>query len=53
VVIKGSKDFLPKGTLFPRLFKDISVEFLSPVFPDNLTSRELNELVCTMIKRKL
>ncbi|MDP4196416.1 MAG: AMP-binding protein [Bacteroidota bacterium] len=53
VVIKGTKDFLPKGTLFPRPFKEISVEFLNPVFPDNLTSSELNELVCTMIKRKL
>ncbi len=33
VSIKGAHEALPKGSLFPRPFKKVEIEFLDPVYP--------------------
>lgn len=53
VVINGSKELLPKGTLFPKAFRKFTVEYLPPVYPDGMTASELNELVFEVMKKKI
>jgi long-chain acyl-CoA synthetase len=53
VTIKGAFEALPKGSWFPKPFRKIRVEFLSPVFPENHTYDALSEIVRNRIKRRL
>jgi long-chain acyl-CoA synthetase len=53
VAIKGSYDILPAGSRFPRLFKQVSVEFLKPVYPENHTYESLKNLVYQRLATKL
>lgn len=53
VAIKGSYDILPSGARFPRLFRKVSVEFLTPVYPDNHTYDSLRNLIQEQLKNKL
>lgn len=53
VAIKGSYDILPSGSRFPRLFRTVYIEFLSPVYPDNHTYESLKNLVYSQLQNKL
>ena len=53
VAIKGSYDILPAGSRFPRLFKQVSIEFLQPVYPENHTYESLKNLVFQRLSTKL
>jgi long-chain acyl-CoA synthetase len=53
VAIHGSFDILPSGSRFPRLFRKVSVEFLTPVYPDNHTYESLKDLVYSRLENKL
>jgi len=45
VAIKGSYDVLPSGARFPRLFRQVTVEFLKPVYPENHSYESLRKTV--------
>lgn len=45
VSIKGAIDALPRGSKFPRPFKKISVEYLTPVYPENHSYDSLADAV--------
>lgn len=45
VAINGSFDLLPPGRSFPRLFRKVSVSFLQPVFPVNMSYNDLRDKV--------
>ena len=53
VAIKGSYDILPSGSRFPRLFRKVSVEFLTPVYPENHSYESLKNLVYQRLENKL
>jgi len=53
VVINGAHKALPSGSVIPRLFKKVSVEFLEPVKPEGLSAEEITEKVKAMIGEKL
>jgi long-chain acyl-CoA synthetase len=53
VAINGSYNILPTGSRFPRLFKKVSVEFLSPVYPENHSYESLKNLVYKRLENKL
>ena len=53
VAINGSYDILPSGARFPRLFRRVSIEFLSPVYPDNHTYESLKNLVYKRLENNL
>ena len=53
VAIKGSYDILPSGSRFPRLFRRVSIEFLTPVYPENHTYESLKNLVYQRLANKL
>ncbi len=45
ICIRGAIDALPKGSLFPRPFTKICVEYLKPVYPENLSYDMLTQVV--------
>jgi long-chain acyl-CoA synthetase len=53
VAINGSYNILPTGSRFPRLFKKVSIEFLSPVYPENHTYESLKNIVYKRLENKL
>jgi long-chain acyl-CoA synthetase len=53
VAIKGSYNILPAGSHFPRLFRRVSVEFLTPVYPENHSYEALKNLVYQRLEKKL
>jgi long-chain acyl-CoA synthetase len=53
VAIKGSYDILPSGSRFPRLFKTVNIEFLTPIFPENHSYESLKNLVYQQLENRL
>lgn len=53
VAIKGTYDAFPTGKSFPKLFKKVSVEFLKPVYPENLSYNHLKDKVQTLVEGSL
>jgi long-chain acyl-CoA synthetase len=53
VAIRGSYNILPSGSKFPRLFRKVTVSFLSPVYPENHTYESLKNIVYQRVVRKL
>jgi long-chain acyl-CoA synthetase len=53
VAIKGSFKILPSGSLFPRLFRKVYIEFLQPVYPENHSYDSLKNLVRQCVANKL
>lgn len=53
VTINGAFHALPRGSFFPKPFKEIKVEFHKPIFPGNHTYETLSELVRNRIQRNL
>ena len=53
VVIDGAFNTLPRGSRFPKPFKEIQVEFIEPVFPQNESYEEINNRVRNLIQSKL
>ncbi|NJK95414.1 MAG: hypothetical protein HC905_11320 [Bacteroidales bacterium] len=53
VTIKGAFEALPRGSIFPKPFKLIRVEFHKPVFPENHSYESLSELVRSRIEGNL
>ena len=53
VAIRGSYNILPSGSRFPRLFKKVTVSFLSPVYPENHTYESLKNMVYQQVVGKL
>ncbi|MCA1744655.1 MAG: 1-acyl-sn-glycerol-3-phosphate acyltransferase, partial [Bacteroidales bacterium] len=45
VSIKGAIEALPKGSIFPRPWKKVQVEFLQPVYPENNTYEQITNAV--------
>jgi long-chain acyl-CoA synthetase len=53
VAINGSYNILPAGSRFPRLFRKVTVEFLTPVYPENHSYESLKNLVYNRLENKL
>jgi long-chain acyl-CoA synthetase len=53
VAIRGSYNIMPSGSKFPRLFRKVTVSFLSPVYPENHTYESLKNMVYQRVVRKL
>jgi long-chain acyl-CoA synthetase len=53
VTIQGAHKALPKGSLFPKPFKKIDIEFLEPVYPHNDSYDDLTMKVKNQIQYKL
>jgi long-chain acyl-CoA synthetase len=53
VTIKGAYEALPSGSLLPRPFRRVLVQFQPPVFPQNHTYDSLKELVYNQVKDSL
>jgi len=53
VAIKGAYEAFPTGTKIPKLFKEITVDFLPPVYPDGLDYDDVTEKVKEAIAKKL
>ncbi|MGQ1947168.1 AMP-binding protein [Geofilum sp. OHC36d9] len=53
VSIKGAIDALPKGSIFPRPWKKIHVEFLQPVYPANKSYDHISDLVRDRIQANM
>jgi long-chain acyl-CoA synthetase len=53
VVINGGHKALPAGSFFPKLFAKVSVEFLDPVTPGEMSASEIAERVKSLIQEKL
>jgi long-chain acyl-CoA synthetase len=51
VTIRGAFEALPKGSIFPKPFKKIRVEFHPPVYPGNHSYESLSELVRKKIEK--
>ncbi len=49
VAIKGAFEALPKGAIFPKPWRKIRVEFLSPVYPENNSY----EVISANVKSKI
>jgi long-chain acyl-CoA synthetase len=45
VAIRGAHQAMPKGSLLPRFFKKVRVEFMHPVFPGNRSYEEIKNEV--------
>jgi long-chain acyl-CoA synthetase len=45
VSIKGAIEALPKGSIFPRPWKKVQVEFLQPVYPENNSYEQITNAV--------
>ncbi len=53
VAIQGAYEAMPVGSSFPRLFRKISVKFLAPVYPDNMSYDTLKEKVQNLLAKQL
>jgi long-chain acyl-CoA synthetase len=53
VAIKGSYNILPSGARFPKLFRKVTVEFLTPIYPENHSYESLKNAVYQRLKNKL
>jgi long-chain acyl-CoA synthetase len=53
VVINGGHKALPAGSIFPKISAKVSVEFLDPVMPENLTADQITDKVKRAIEEKL
>jgi long-chain acyl-CoA synthetase len=53
VSINGAYEAMPRGSIFPRPFRKIHVEVLSPVYPENHTYDSLSEKVRMLIEHTL
>jgi long-chain acyl-CoA synthetase len=53
VSIRGAIDALPKGSIFPRPWKKIHVEFLQPVYPTNKSYDHISDLVRDRIQANM
>ncbi|PWD97906.1 long-chain fatty acid--CoA ligase [Marinilabilia rubra] len=53
VSIKGAHEALPKGSIFPRPFKKVNIEFLNPVYPEDKTYDDLAIKVKEQIQYKM
>jgi len=53
VAINGAFKAMPTGSLFPRPFKRISVEFLKPVYPDDHSYDTLKDKVFNLLSKKI
>ncbi len=53
VAIDGAFKALPSGSIIPKPFKKISIEYLSPVYPGSHTYDSLNEAIRNLIENKI
>lgn len=53
VTINGAFEALPKGSIFPKPFKRIEVEFHKPIYPADHSYDSLSDLVRNKIERNL
>lgn len=53
VAINGAFKAMPTGSIFPRPFKKISVEFLKPVYPDDHSYETLKDKVFNLLNKKV
>ncbi|MGM0376968.1 MAG: AMP-binding protein [Bacteroidota bacterium] len=53
VTIQGADKALPRGSVFPRPFKKVSIEFLEPVYPKNENYDSLAGRVKQQIEHKM
>jgi long-chain acyl-CoA synthetase len=53
VAISGAYDALPRGTLFPKPWKKINVNFLKPILPENHTYDSLKDIVQRKVSEHL
>ncbi len=53
VAIKGAYEAFPTGTKIPKLFKEITIDFLPPVYPENLDYDEVTNRVKEAIANRL
>jgi long-chain acyl-CoA synthetase len=51
VSIRGAVDALPKGSIFPKPFKRICVDYLQPIYPENRSYEKIAELVKEQIQQ--
>ncbi len=53
VSIQGAHEALPKGSIIPRPFKKVNIEFLNPVYPEDKTYDDLAIKVKEQIQYKM
>ncbi len=53
VAIRGAFEAMPSGTLFPKPFKKICIEFLNPIHPENHSYDTLTQLVKEQIEMQM
>lgn len=53
VTINGAFNALPRGSYFPKPFKEINIEFHQPIFPGDHSYDSLSDLVRSRIQGKL
>jgi long-chain acyl-CoA synthetase len=53
VSIKGAYEALPRGRFFPKPWKRITVEYMSPIFPEKMSYEAIAEAVKQNIAAKL
>jgi long-chain acyl-CoA synthetase len=53
VIINGTFEALPKGTLFPKRGLPVSVQFLKPVHPDGHTPASLTSEIHSIIQKEV
>ncbi len=44
---------MPKGSFFPKPFKRVTVEFLKPIYPKNMSNEHISNSVRDKIKENL
>jgi long-chain acyl-CoA synthetase len=53
VAINGAYDAFPRGTVFPRPWKKINVNFLKPILPENHSYDSLKDIVQSKVSEQL
>jgi long-chain acyl-CoA synthetase len=53
VAITGTNKLMPVGRFMPRFFQTVSVQFLKPIYPENLSYDSLKNKVQDIIARQL
>lgn len=53
VAINGAYDILPSGRAIPRLFKEISIKYLPPVYPESYDYKSLTSKIKDVIVKSL
>lgn len=53
VSIKGAYEALPKGSIFPRPFRKVQVEFLEPVYPNKQSYETITQFVHERIETNM